>query len=162
MIMTEEKVLYTDGHDVTVTDSKLQVRNHEYRLNGVTKCGMMVLQPQRAPGIILLVLGLGLVISGLLQLIEPTMVPDMEIGGKMFTANTVALWVGGAIALIGIFVLGLVRERYSVRIATAEGEKDALISDRREYIDQVVSAINQAVNFVTPSIDSGRYTIRNA
>ena len=156
-----EKVIYTDGHDVTVTDTTLQVKKQEYNLNGVTNCGMSVIRPQRVPGIILLVLGIGLIIAGVMQAISPTMVPDMEIGGNVFSANTLALWVGGLIALIGLLVLGLVKERYAVRIATAEGEKDAVVSDRSEYIHQIVDAINQAVNYVRSGPPSGEFTIRN-
>jgi hypothetical protein len=159
--MMPEKVIYTDGHDVTVTDTTLQVRKHEYNLNGVTNCGMSVIRPQRAPGIVLLVLGLGLIIAGIMQAISPMMVPDMEIGGNVFSANTLALWVGGLIALIGLLVLGLVKERYAVRIATAEGEKDAVVSDRSEYIHQIVDAINQAVNYVRSGPPSGEFTVRN-
>ena len=155
--MIPEKVIYTDGHDVTVTDTTLQVKNQEYRLNGVIKCGMMVLQPQRAPGIILLVLGIGLIVAGLMQAINPAWVPDMEIAGKLFSANTLALWIGGALALIGLLVLGLMRQRYAVRIATAEGEKDAVVSDKKEYIHQIVDAINQGVTYVRAQTSSGGY-----
>jgi hypothetical protein len=158
--MMPEKVIYTDGHDVTVTDSTLQVKNHEYKLNGVTKCGMMVIQPQRAPGIILLVLGLGLIIAGAMQAIDPTVIPNVEIAGKFFSANALALWVGGGLALIGLLVLGLVRQRYAVRIATAEGEKDAVISDRKEYIHQIVDAINQAVTYVRTQTSPPYFDVR--
>jgi hypothetical protein len=154
-IMIPEKVIYTDGHDVTVTDSTLQVRNHEYRLNGVIKCGMMVIQPRRAPGIILLILGLVLIVAGAMQAIRPEYVPDMEIAGNLFTANTVAIWLGGALALIGLLILGLMRQRYAVRISTAEGEKDAVVSDKKEYIHQIVDAINQAVNYVRNQTSTG-------
>lgn len=157
-----EKVLYTDGRDVTVTDSTLQVKKNEYKLNGVTKCGLMVLKPQRAPGIVLLLLGLGLIIAGVLQAFDPTVVSNMQIGGYSFDANTLALWVGGALALIGLLVLGLVKERYAVRIATAEGERDAIVSDRKEYIHQIVDAINQAVTFVRTKTASREFTVRSA
>ena len=50
----------------------------------------------------------------------------------------------GALALIGIIVLAIVRERYAVRIATAEGEKNAVVSDKKEYISQIVNALNEA------------------
>jgi hypothetical protein len=160
--MIEEKVLYTDGHDVTVTDSTLQVKNHEYKLNGVTKCGMMVLQPRRAPGIILLVLGLAMIVAGLLNAISPTMIPDVEIAERMFTANTLSIWIGAAIALIGILVLGIVRERYAVRIATAEGEKDAIVSDQREYIHQIVDAINNGVTYVRTRTSPEYYSMKGA
>ena len=148
--MIPEKVIYTDGHDVTVTDSTLQVRNHEYRLNGITKCAMMVLQPQRAPAIILLLLGIGLIVVGVMQAIDPATIPDFNIADKLVSANTLAIWTGGALALIGLLLLGLMRVRYAVRIATAEGERDAVVSPKKEYIHQIVDAINHAFMPVNP------------
>jgi uncharacterized membrane protein len=158
--MMPEKVIYTDGHDVTVTDTTLQVKKQEYNLNGVMNCGMSVIRPQRAPGIVLLVLGIGLIIAGVMKAINPSLIPDTEIGEKVFSANTLALWVGGVIALIGLLVLGLVRERYALRIITAEGEKDAVVSDRSEYIHQIVDAINQAISFMRGT-DSREFTVRS-
>jgi hypothetical protein len=160
--MMPDKVIYTDGHDVTVTDTTLQVNKHEYALNGITKCGLMVIQPQRAPGIILLVLGIGLIVAGIMRAIDPAYVPDMNIAGNVFSANTLALWAGGLLALIGLLILGLVRERYAVRIATAEGEKDAVVSDKKEYIHQIVDAINQAVTYVRTETGSRYFTVKSA
>lgn len=146
--MIEEKVLYTDGHEVKVTDSTLQVRKHEYKLNGITKCGLMVIEPKRGPGIALLLIGVGLIISGVLKAFDPSAIPDMEIAGNFFSANTVAMWAGAALALIGVFVMGMVRERYALRIETAEGEKDAFVSRQKEYVTQVVDAINRSVGYI--------------
>jgi hypothetical protein len=79
--MIPDKILYTDGHDVTVTDSTLQVKNHEYKLNGVTRCALMVLQPKRAPGAILLFLGLVLIALGILNVMSQYF-SDMVIDNK--------------------------------------------------------------------------------
>jgi hypothetical protein len=157
-----DKILYTDGREVTVTDTTLQVKNHEYRLDGVTGCGLTVLRPNRAPGIIVLLLGLLLIVAGIMALIPSDVIPDVQLGTKVFSANTLAIWGGAALALLGILILGLMRERYSVRIATAEGEKDAVVSDRQEYIAQIVDAINQAVTFVRTRTGSKYFTVRNA
>ena len=160
--MAGDKVIYTDGHDVTVTDSTLQVKRNEFKLNGVTKCGLLVLRPNRAPGIVLLILGLGLVVVGLMQLIPTGSIPDVDIAGRAYGINTVAVWIGAALALTGILLLGLMKERYAVRIATAEGERNAVVSDRRDYISQIVDAINQAITYVRTRTSSRHFTVRNA
>jgi hypothetical protein len=160
--MMQEKVIYTDGRDVTVTDTTLQVKKQEYKLNGVTRCGVNVLQPKRAPGIVLLLLGIGLIVAGIMKAIDPMVVPDMELAGNLVSANTLAIWSGAVLSLIGVLLLGLVRERYAVRIATAEGEKDALVSDRKEYVNQIVDAINQAVTFVRTKSASRYFTVKSA
>lgn len=162
MNSTSEKVIYTDGHEVTVTDSTLQVNKLEYKLNGVTKCVMMVLHPNRAPGIAVLLLGLTLVVVGAMQLIPAATVPDVEIANRFVSGNTLAIWLGAALSLIGLLALGVVRERYAVRIATAEGEKDAVVSAKKEYVGQIVDAINQAISYVRTRGASKYFTVRSA
>ncbi len=155
-----DKVLYTDGREVTVTDSTLLVRNNAYRLNGVTRCGMHIVAPRRAPGIILLIAGLALATAGMLQALPSGLINDLEVGTRTFGVNTVAVWAGAALMLIGILVLGIVRERYAVRIATAEGEKNAVVSDQKEYVHQIVDAINQAISYVRTSAASKYFSTR--
>lgn len=142
--MIPDKVLYTDGRGITVTDSTFQVKKVLYRINGITKHGLLIVRPERLPGMLLLVVGFIVAVIGILNLIPPSLIPDMQINDEYVTANTVAMWAGGAIALIGLLILAIVRERYAVRIATAEGEKNAVVSDRKEYIVQIVNALNEA------------------
>lgn len=146
--MIPDKILYTDGHDVVVTDSTFQVRKTEYRLNGITKHGLTVLRPDRLPGILIFALGAILAICGLLQLISPAMMNDVLINGSYVSANTLALWIGAGLALLGIIIMAVVRERYAVRIATAEGEKNAIVSHKKEYIAQIVDALNKAITYI--------------
>lgn len=160
--MMPDKILYTDGHNVTVTDSKLQVKKHEYMLNGVTKCAVTVIKPNRTPAVVSLLIGIGLIVAGLLTLIPSGIFPDLAIGNKLVGPNTMSVWIGTALALVGLLILGVSRERYAVRIATAEGEKDAVVSNRREYINQIVDAINQAVSFVRTKTASKYFTVKSA
>jgi hypothetical protein len=78
------------------------------------------------------------------------MVPaDMNLRTEegIISSNTLALWVGIALAAIGIILLMLAKERYAVRIGTAEGEKNAVVSSKREYIAQIVDAVHSAFDF---------------
>jgi len=142
--MIPDKVLYTDGRGITVTDSTFQVNKTSYLINGITKHGLFVMRPERLPGMLVLIVGFIVAVVGILNLIPASFIPDMEISGELVTANTVALWAGGALAVIGLLLVAIVRERYAVRIATAEGEKNAVVSDRKEYISQIVNALNEA------------------
>lgn len=142
--MTTEKVIYTDGRDVTVTELVFRVKNTSYRLNGITRHGLFVIRAHRMPGIVLLTLGLLVIIAGLLSFFPFNWGTQTESG--FITANTLAVWIGGGLALIGIVLLILIRDRYAVRIATAEGEKNAVISEKKEYITQIVNALNEALN----------------
>jgi hypothetical protein len=142
--MIPDKVLYTDGRGITVTDSTFQVKNMSYRLNGITKHGLLTIQPERLPGIFLAGIGILLGLFGMFKLIPNTVVADIQINGTYYTANYVALWIGGGLLMLGLIAILIVRERYAVRIATAEGEKNAVVSNKKEYIAQIVNALNEA------------------
>ena len=142
--MVPDRIIYTDGHAVTVTDSTFQVNKMEYRLNGITKHGLFVVRPQRLPGILMVTIGLIVMFAGLLKLVPSTWINDTVIGGSLVSGSTIALIIGGLIAFIGVLLLGMIRQRYAVRIATAEGEKDVVVSSQKEYIQQIVDALSSA------------------
>ena len=148
--MLLDKVLYTDGRGITVTDSTFQVNKKSYQLNGIVKHGLMIIRPERVPGMLMLIVGFIVAVVGILSLIPTTFIPAMDIDGEVVSANTVAMWAGGFIALIGLLILTVERERYAVRIATAEGEKNAVVSEKKEYIAQIVEALNEAFSHNRP------------
>ena len=152
--MTQDKVIYTDGRDVTVTDSTLKVKNHAYNIQGITRFSLWTIRPDRWPGVLLMLLGVAALLCGWLGLIPADM--NMQTDRGVVTSNVLALWIGGALFLLGIVFLAMTRERYAVRIATAEGEKNAVVSNKREYVAQIVDALNKAFNFRTGS--PGTYT----
>lgn len=141
-IMTPDKVIYTDGRDVVVTDSTLKVKNTSYKLNGITKLSFWTIRPERWPGILLILLGLTAVVFGVMDLLPASM--DLNTNAGVFEINTLALWVGAVLTLVGFLILAAAKTRYAVRIGTAEGEKNAIISPKKEYIAQIVNAIHSA------------------
>jgi hypothetical protein len=147
--MMPDKVLYSDGHDVTVTDSVLKVKNTVYKINGITKHALFKLKPQRFPSFFLLILGAILTICGVLQQISPNLIPDMRFNETIVTANTLAVAAGLFLMLVGIIVIAVMHDRYAVRIATAEGEKNVVVSRHKEYVQQIVNALSEAFNFRT-------------
>jgi len=140
--MASDKVIYTDGRDVTVTDSALKVRSTSYNLNGITKFSFWTIRPDRLPGILLLLLGIATALLGYLKKIPAAM--DIQTENGMLGGNTLAWGVGIALAIAGLLILLLAKERYAVRIRTAEGEKNAVVSSKREYIAQIVDAVHSA------------------
>lgn len=140
--MTPDKVIYTDGRDVVVTDSTLKVKNASYRLNGITKLCLWTIRPDRWPGILLVLIGILAAVGGYLNMLPQNMNIATDEGA--LSANTLAMWIGAGLFLIGILALSLSKERYAVRIGTAEGEKNAVVSTRREYIAQIVDALHSA------------------
>lgn len=161
--MTPDKVIYTDGRDVTVTDSALKVKNTSYNLNGITKLTLWTIHPDRWPAIVLLLLGLTAAVLGFLRMVPADM--NLQTGEGIVSGNTLALWVGIALAVVGVLILVFAKDRYAVRIGTAEGEKNAVVSDKREYIAQIVDAVHSAFDLrptpptasptITPSGEPG-------
>lgn len=148
--MIPDKILYTDGHDVTVTDSTFQVKNTSYSLRGIIKHGLLIVRPQRLPGILLMLAGIILMFCGFMNLFPINAFGDIRSNGEYIDANVIMMWAGGALFFIGLLIIALIRERYAVRIATAEGEKNAVVSYRKEYIAQIVNALNEALRFARP------------
>lgn len=140
--MIAEKVIYTDGHEVTVTSSDLKVRNTMYKLEGIVKHGLTRLKANRIPGIMLFILGGVIIKLGLSHYFPSSL--DMQIGDTLVSSNVFAAWLGVVVALIGTIHIIAQRERYAVRIATAEGEKNVIVSKHKEYINQIVDALNEA------------------
>jgi len=46
--------------------------------------------------------------------------------------------------IAGMTIMFRQKEKYAVRIFTAEGEKNVVVSQSREYISQIVDALNRA------------------
>src|SRR5580765_4508409 len=132
-IMEADKTLYyTDGHQVTVTDSGFKVKNTMYRLNGITRHGFSIIYPARIPCTLLMVLGSILFVCGAMNLIPAGWNTTVNIFGFSLLINSV-LMAGGVILLaIGLLILIKLREKYAVRIFTAEGEKNVVVSASRE------------------------------
>jgi hypothetical protein len=97
-------------------------------------------------------IGLITMFAGLLKLIPTTWINDTIIGDTLVSGSTIAMILGASIAFIGVLLLGMIRQRYSVRISTAEGEKDVVVSSRKEYIQQIVDALNSAYNYIRNNV----------
>jgi hypothetical protein len=141
---TDNILYYTDGHQVTITDAGLKVKKTVYRLNGISRHGLSIITPPRVPIATLIVLGSCLFIAGAMNLIPASWNTYVQIFGFSLLVNS--LFMGGGIILLlaGLLIMLKLREKYAVRILTAEGEKNVVVSGSREYISQIVNALNRA------------------
>lgn len=139
--MKTDNVLYTDGHRVTVTDSVLQVKKKWYSLNGITKHGISIIAPARFPAFLLLMVGVLFTLAGAARLITTKLTGVL---GTPLDVNELSLSLGILLLLLGAGLLWAMTERYAVSITTAEGEKNVVVSRHKEYITQIVHALNDA------------------
>lgn len=143
--MTTEKLLYTDGHKVTVTDSTFRVDKHLYHLEGIVRHDFKVIAPRRVPILVSITAGLSFLTLGVFNLVPVNVIPQLEVGNYVLTARLLSLIFGGAMLLAGFIFLMIEKEKYGVQIVTAEGEKDVVISKKREYITMIDEALTKAL-----------------
>lgn len=142
--MATEEIFYTDGQDVVVTLSTLQVKDRFYRLKAIKKHGIAILQPVRLPGLIVFIAGVVLSIMGLANAFTEVLPAEWSITGEPLSVNNVAQWAGVLMAMGGLMLTIALRERYAVKLDTPDGEQFAIVSTKREQIMEIVSALNRA------------------
>jgi hypothetical protein len=141
--MSAERILYTDGHDVTVTDSTLRVRKSLYRLDGISKHSFSIVRPNRLPGLFFICLGLIGLTAGVSGGVQNSNFA-IQVASTVLGSEIVLITFSGLLMLIGIIFIIATKEKYGVHIVTENGEKDVLVSDRKEYVSMVVEALNKA------------------
>src|SRR5258706_6625169 len=92
--MMPEKVLYTDGHEVTVTDTFFRVKKALYYLSGITKHGLLIIHPYRGAPFLALLLGAMLITTGAMHLIQARTIPNIVLVSNEISANAIALGLG--------------------------------------------------------------------
>ncbi|MBI1767731.1 MAG: hypothetical protein HYR67_05100 [Bacteroidetes bacterium] len=143
--METNKILYyTDGHEVSVTDSGFKVKKTLYQLQGITRHGFSIISPHRAPFTVLMVLGSITFLCGAMNILPTSWMRSVNILGFSLLVNSVVMIAGIVFFILGMAVMFRLKEKYAVRIFTAEGEKNVVVSQSREYISQIVDALNRA------------------
>jgi hypothetical protein len=141
--METEEIFYTDGQDIVVTLSTLQVKDRFYSLKNIKRHSMAILQPVRVPGIVMFIVGVALALCGMANAFPIDMLQRLGLATSV-DVNYLAQWTGTALTVLGLILTVMLRERYAIRIATEEGEQDAVISTKREYIREILDALNRA------------------
>lgn len=124
----EEKVFFNfDG--ITVSNSRFIVRSQTYAMQSVTSVKPGIVEPKRGVAILFIFIGFLLLIGELLELYNP---------GVLIIAGAVAI-------LIGLIAWYVEKPKYSVILNTSAGEHHALISEKKQDIEHVLQALNQAI-----------------
>jgi hypothetical protein len=142
--MTVDKIFYTNGNDVSVSDSMFTVKKKKYRLPGITHHSFKVLKPVRVPGLVLTGLGVIVMLMGSFRMFSSSGMQEIDYAQWMISSDLIGLVGGGIIVFAGLLVTFIVKPHYAVHISTAEGDSDVIVSKEREYVRQVVDALNRA------------------
>jgi Family of unknown function (DUF6232) len=128
-----------------------------YQLKGIINHDFLIIHPHRIMPLLIMVLGALTVVSGILRWVPKNLVPSFHILSLAFGGNAVIMISGIALLIAGAAILSLTKVRYAIRLATAEGEKNVVVSKRKEYITQILDALNKAyMNLVTPEREIGK------
>ena len=114
----EEKIFF-EYEDVKITNARFLSGGQTYAMSNVTSVKSFEQKPKRFLPIIILIIGLIIAIN------KPV--------------------VGIAIAAIFGFFIYKQKTIYHVMLATSGGEVSALKTDQRQYLEKVVSALNEAI-----------------
>ncbi len=131
LTMTQDGVIYTDGHEVKVTQNQFIIGKTEYLLNGITSIRLFTIRGNKLPAVILILLGVLAVLIGWRQLLSGE-INSAQAGAHVLTYNQLAVLRWRVLFVLGVLLFALVQDKYAVRITTAEGEKDALVSTKKD------------------------------
>lgn len=134
IIERAEPTYYSDGQGVRITSTRLimpgktpQEGPTTYSMANITSVKTVKEERNRWIGIFFMALGAIAIIVGI----------NWDYNSAI---------IGGAVVLIvGLAVAILVKPTYSLTITSASGEVEPLIRKKKEYIDRIVNAINEAL-----------------
>jgi len=119
---TTEKYFYKNSKNVIVTQSRFVAEGKTYAMRNISSVALFTKKKSRTMQILMMVIGVGLIFS-------PT---NLRI-------------LGAIIAVLGAISMFLTHDEYSVRITTNAGETDGLVSIDKQYMQDVVNALSEAI-----------------
>jgi len=126
---TPEQQYYNAG-GVTITNTRAILGSKTYAMTNITSVSLTERAANRAPGIIIVLVGLTSGICGLM------LSPNVRIVG---------LIVGGLALALGIYLFISAKPTYAIQIGSASGENNVLSSKDKDRIVAIVKAMNQAI-----------------
>lgn len=126
--MAEEVSVYRDGN-IQITNVRAILHDKTYAMANVTSVSTFRQAANKAPGILLILVGSFLLLSGLTA-------DSMEGCG---------FGLGLPLLVVGIVITVAAKDVYWVRIGSASGETNALHSRDHAYIQRIVDAMNEAI-----------------
>src|SRR5580765_4016590 len=142
--MNSEPVIYTDGHGVKVTPVHFITGDMSYLVSGIVSVRMITIKPNRDLALILMIIGLAGIALGMFHFILPAAAVSLD--DTTLTPNDFAIMIGGIFLVVGVIWGATARDKYTVRITTAEGDKDVIVSNKRDYVKQIVTSLIEAGN----------------
>lgn len=144
-MIAESKIFYADAqHHVFVTDSMFIIKDKEYNIPTIRDHIIKEIKPTPTAGFVVSVSGAVLLLGGVFHLIGLRFMPDVTLMGYTFGPFSWSMLSGVILLFGGLFMIATAKPKYALHISTPEGENDVLVSPKREYIRQIIDALNRA------------------
>lgn len=114
----DEKIFFHQG-SVKVTSARFINGGQTYAMSNVTSVKTFAQKPSRAAGIFVVLVGA--------------------------MALAASVLVGALIVGLAVYFLYQQKTMYHIMLSTSAGESSALSTDHREYVEEIVDALNQAI-----------------
>ncbi|MCS3867576.1 hypothetical protein J3D55_000492 [Chryseobacterium ginsenosidimutans] len=69
----------------------------------------------------------------------------MILFGIPFLFSGDIFWIGLILIILGILILLSIKNEFAVRISTNAGEANSIVSKNKDYVQKIVSALNDAI-----------------
>jgi len=143
--MIADKIFYADAHQhVIVTDSTFIVKDKEYNIPSIRDHIIREVKPVPFLGLVVAIVGTLIALAGMFQVVSFGFIPDVNVLGRTIDAYWWAILIGTFLLFGGLMLILIAKPQYALHISTSEGEDDVIVSSKREYIWQIIDALNRA------------------
>lgn len=117
-----EETIFLNKGNVSVSNSRFIVTGQTYAMSNVTSVKSGLKEPERGGAVALVLIGLLCLLGG----------GWVFVVGLVLIGSGVMAWQGA-------------KAQYSVILNTSAGENQALVSEDKSYIEDVIAALNEAI-----------------
>lgn len=144
----EERIIYTDGNGVKITDVNFYTHQQTYLLEGITDVRLVRNPASKWPGIVSFLLGIVALVLGSFETLADW---RMTLGESVYIVDSSAVLIvaGVVFIVLGIILMVALKDHFSVGIRTAEGMKQPVTSTSREYIAHLVGQLKKSYHRYT-------------
>ncbi|MEM1552902.1 MAG: DUF6232 family protein [Candidatus Bathyarchaeia archaeon] len=133
------EVIYYQDEAVTITNARAVLGGKTYAIPHITSVTVGEIRPKR----LRIFIGMWFAASLVACLVTGVLAPEMEQARE--TVGNIGILLAGLVFVAGIVLAVKAKPTYVVRLVTAAGEADAYTSKDKEYVEKVVSALNEAI-----------------
>jgi hypothetical protein len=119
----QNEVTFYQDVNVTVTQSRYVTNSKTYAMRNISSVHIFEIVKSKTLPIVMVILG------GLMLLSDASRI------------------LGFILLAIGILILALIKNEFTVRISTNAGEVNSIVSKDRSYVQNIVNALNDAIVF---------------